>query len=114
MSNAKDYWEVLAQMWGETTATAVHWVVNALLIAGVLVGTIIVTFKIVSGAMTMNKEQDCGMGQALKESTKPMVKFIILIAVAGISIPLLWNFLFPFLVAQGWKPEPTKLISLLA
>ncbi len=59
------------------------------MIAGVLVGVIIVTFKIVSGAMTMNKETDCGMGQALKESAKPMIKFIILIAVAGISIPLL-------------------------
>ncbi len=32
-----------------------------------------------------------------------MVKFILLIAIARISIPLLWNFLFPFLIAQGWN-----------
>ena len=78
-----------------------HWIVNAMMIAGVLVGVILVVFKIVSGAIALNREQDCGIGQALKEASKPMVKFILLIAIAGISIPLLWNFLFPFLIAQG-------------
>ena len=80
---------------------AVHWIVNAMMIAGVLVGVILVVFKIVSGAIALNREQDCGIGQALKEASKPMVKFILLIAITGISIPLLWNFLFPFLIAQG-------------
>jgi hypothetical protein len=80
---------------------AVHWIVNAMMIAGVLVGVILVVFKIVSGAIALNREQDCGIGQALKEASKPMVKFILLIAIARISIPLLWNFLFPFLIAQG-------------
>ena len=82
-------------------ANAVYWIVNAMMIAGVLVGVILVVFKIVSGAIALNREQDCGIGQALKEASKPMVKFILLIAIAGISIPLLWNFLFPFLIAQG-------------
>ena len=108
-----DYWDIVAKMWGKTTANAVHWIVNAMMIAGVLVGVILVVFKIVSGAIALNREQDCGIGQALKEASKPMVKFILLIAIAGISIPLLWNFLFPFLVAQGWNPESTtKLINL--
>jgi hypothetical protein len=71
------------------------------MIAGVMVGVILVVFKIVSGAIALNREQDCGIGQALKEASKPMVKFILLIAIARISIPLLWNFLFPFLIAQG-------------
>ncbi len=57
-------------------------------------------FKIVSGAIALNREQDCGIGQALKEASKPMVKFILLIAIVGISISLLWNFLFSFLTAQ--------------
>lgn len=102
-----DYWDIVAKMWGKTTADAVHWVVNAMMIAGVMVGVILVVFKIVSGAIALNREQDCGIGQALKEASKPMVKFILLIAIAGISIPLLWNFLFPFLIAQGWNPEPS-------
>ena len=102
-----DYWDIVAKMWGKTTANAVHWIVNAMMIAGVLVGVILVVFKIVSGAIALNREQDCGIGQALKEASKPMVKFILLIAIAGISIPLLWNFLFPFLIAQGWNPEPS-------
>ena len=100
-----DYWDIVAKMWGKTTANAVHWIVNAMMIAGVLVGVILVVFKIVSGAIALNREQDCGIGQALKEASKPMVKFILLIAIAGISIPLLWNFLFPFLIAQGWNPD---------
>lgn len=113
LNESTDYWDIVGKMWGETTAQAVRWVVTALLIAGVIVGTILVMFKIISGAMTMNKEQDCGLGQALKESTKPMIKFIILIAVAGIAIPLLWNFLFPFLVAQGWKPTPAPTLAII-
>ena len=64
-------------------------------------GIILVMFKIISGAMSLNKEKDCGMGEALKESSKPMIKFIILILIAGIAIPLLWNFLVPFLIKQG-------------
>lgn len=100
-----DYWDIVVKMWGKTTANAVHWIVNTMMIAGVLVGVILVVFKIVSGEIALNREQDCGIWQALKEASKPMVKFILLIAIAGISIPLLWNFLFPFLIAQGWNPE---------
>ena len=47
-----DYWDIVAKMWGKTTANAVHWIVNAMMIAGVLlVGVILVVFKIVSGAI---------------------------------------------------------------
>lgn len=84
-----------------------------MMIAGVLVGVILVVFKIVSGAIALNREQDCGIGQALKEASKPMVKFILLIAITGISIPLLWNFLFPFLIAQGWNPDTPNNFSSL-
>ena len=62
-------------------------------------------------AIALNREQDCGIGQALKEASKPMVKFILLIAIAGISIPSLWNFLFPFLIVQGWNPDTPKNLS---
>ena len=40
-----------------------------------------------------------------------MVKFILLIVIAGISIPLLWNFLFPFLITQGWNPDTPNNLS---
>ena len=40
-----------------------------------------------------------------------MVKFILLIAIAGRSISLLWNFLFPFLIAQGWNPDTPNNLS---
>ena len=106
-----DYWDIVAKMWGKTTANVVHWIINAMMIAGVLVGVILVVFKIVSGAIALNREQDCGIGQALKEASKPMVKFILLIAIAEISIPLLWNFLFPFLIAQGWNPDTPNNLS---
>ena len=107
-----DYWDIVTKMWAKTTANAVHWIVNAM-IAGILVGVILVVFKIVSGAIALNREQDCGIGQALKEASKPMVKFILLIAIAGISIPLLWNFLFPFLISQGWNPDTPNNFSSL-
>lgn len=106
-----DYWDIVAKMWGKTTANAVHWIVNMMLIAGVMAGVILVVFKIVSGAIALNREQDCGIGQALKEANKHMVKFILLIAIAGISIPLLWNFLFPCLIAQGWNPDTPNNLS---
>jgi hypothetical protein len=32
-----------------------------MMIAGVLVGVILVVFKIVSGAIALNREQDCGI-----------------------------------------------------
>ena len=51
-----DYWDIVAKMWGKTTANAVHWIVNAMMIAGVLVGVILVVFKIVSGAIALNRE----------------------------------------------------------
>ena len=51
-----DYWDIVAKMWGKTTANAVHLIVNAMMIAGVLVGVILVVFKIVSGAIALNRE----------------------------------------------------------
>ena len=64
-----------------------------------------------SGAIALSREQDCGIGQALKEVSKPMVKFILLIAIVGISISLLWNFLFSFLTAQCWNPDTSNNLS---
>lgn len=57
-----DYWDIVDKMWGKTTVNAVHWIINAMIIAGVLVGIILVVFKIVSGAIALNREQDCGIG----------------------------------------------------
>ena len=42
-------------------ANAVYWIVNAMMIAGVLEGVILVVFKIVSGEIALNREQDCGI-----------------------------------------------------
>ena len=108
-----EFWKDVEKIWGKQVTDAVHWSVNALLFAGIAVGIILVMFKIISGAMALNKEKDCGMGEALKESAKPMVKFIILILVAGISIPLLWNFLVPFLIKQGWGEDKAVALSML-
>ncbi|MCQ2748157.1 MAG: hypothetical protein MJ223_02775 [Mycoplasmoidaceae bacterium] len=43
-----------------------------------------------------------------------MLKFIILVCVAGIAIPLMWEFLFPFLVSLGFDPDKPKAMLNLA
>lgn len=41
-----DYWDIVVKMCGKTTANAVHWIVNAMMIAEVLVGVILVVFRL--------------------------------------------------------------------
>ena len=103
-STEESYWDVVAKMWGETAAGVAHWVVNVLFITAAIIGIAVVMFQIVSKAIKLNKEEDVGFGEALKTSSKEMLKYILLIVIAGVAIPILWEFLFPFLVAQGYNP----------
>ncbi|MDR2369623.1 MAG: hypothetical protein LBD63_03270, partial [Mycoplasmataceae bacterium] len=89
------YWQTVEKMWGATTAKAVHWVFTAVYLSAIIVGIILVVFNIVSTTMVQMKENDKALGEALKIGLQGMVKFIVLIAVSAIAIPLLWEILFP-------------------
>jgi succinate dehydrogenase/fumarate reductase cytochrome b subunit len=57
-------------------------------IGAVMVGLFFVVFHIISVTMHEMKENDKSVGEALKLGMNGMVKFIILIVVAAIAIPL--------------------------
>jgi hypothetical protein len=35
-----------------------------------------------------------------------MTKFIIMIIIAAVIIPVMWEFLFPWIISQGYNPTP--------
>lgn len=114
MSNGSSYWEIVEKMWGETAAKAVHWVFQAMFLAGVAIGVIMVTYQIFNQAIKLHNEQDMAWKSCFSTAAKSMLKFIILVCVAGIAIPLMWEFLFPFLVSLGFDPDKPKAMLNLA
>lgn len=102
------YWETIEKMWGKSTASAVHWVVNAFLWGAILVGIILVVCNVITVTLTQIREHDKTTSEALKIAFHGVIKYIIGIAIAIIAVPCLWELLVPFLISQGYDPSAAK------
>jgi hypothetical protein len=56
---------------------------------------VLVMVHILSTAMKEHRNNDRTIGEALKIGMQGMTKFIIMIIIAAVIIPVMWEFLFP-------------------